>query len=149
MVSNVEQPSIQEIEVLRQYLAEYGQQIELLEAQLGMIEQRRLESLAAADTLSALLENPGEPVLLQVGGGASLRVQVTDPDRILLNIGSDVILGRTNAEAVEYLRDRVKEMEVLEQRIAGSLDQLQKQANEITRRIESAYRNAQQARAGQ
>jgi prefoldin alpha subunit len=149
MVSNVERPSMHEIEMLRQYLAEYGQQIELLDAQLGMIEQRRLESLAAVETLSALLENPGESVLLQIGGGASLRVQVTDPDRILLNIGSDVILGRTNAEAVEYLRDRAKEMEALEQRIAGSLDQLQKQANEITRRIETAYRNAQQGQAGQ
>ena len=38
------------------YLNEYGQQIEILTQQLGMIEQQRLEAAAAIETLAVLAE---------------------------------------------------------------------------------------------
>lgn len=148
MVNNVENADTREVQMLQQYLGEFGQQIEVLARQLEMIEQRRIESLAAIETLSTLVESPDETVLLQLGGGASLRVKVVNPDKILLNIGSDVILDRTNNETIEFLGDRIKEMEAMEKKLGGSIDQLQKQANEVARRIESAYKKSQMIEAG-
>lgn len=148
MVNNVENADTREVQMLQQYLGEFGQQIEVLARQLEMIEQRRIESLAAIETLSTLVESPDETVLLQLGGGASLRVKVVDPDKILLNIGSDVIIDRTNNETIEFLGDRIKEMEAMEKKLGGSIDQLQKQANEVARRIELAYKKSQMIEAG-
>ncbi|MDK2915915.1 MAG: prefoldin alpha subunit [Euryarchaeota archaeon] len=131
------------------YLNEYGQQIELLSQQLAMIEQQRLEGTAAIETLRAIQENGDGVVLLPIGGGAYLRVKVLDAGHVLVNIGADVSVERATADAVEYLEDRITELEALAKKVAGSVEQLQGQATEISRRLEAAYRGARQAQAGQ
>jgi prefoldin alpha subunit len=131
------------------YLNEYGQQIELLTQQLGMIEQQRLESAAAIESIRAIEENKDGIVLLPVGGGALLRVKVLDAGHVLVNIGADVSVERASADAVEYLQDRIAELEAVGKKVAGSVEQLQGQATEISRRLEAAYRGARQAQAGQ
>ncbi|MCM2466461.1 prefoldin subunit alpha [Methanoculleus sp. CWC-02] len=138
-----------EIQTLQMYLNEYGQQIELLTQQLSMIEQQRLEAAAAVETLRAVQENEDGIVLLPIGGGAYLRVKVLDAGHVLVNIGADVSVERASADAVEYLGDRITELEAVEKKVAGSVEQLQGQATEISRRLEAAYRGARQAQAGQ
>lgn len=148
-MNNVEQADPREIQTLQMYLNEYGQQIEILTQQLGMIEQQRLEAAAAIETLRAVMENEDGVVLLPIGGGALLRVKVLDAGHVLVNIGADVSVERAGAEATEYLQDRITELEALGKKVAGSVEQLQGQATEISRRIEAAYRGARQAQAGQ
>ncbi|NMA10155.1 MAG: prefoldin subunit alpha [Methanomicrobiales archaeon] len=138
-----------EIQTLQMYLNEYGQQLELMTQQLSMIEQQRLEGTAAIETLRAVQENADGAVLLPIGGGAYLRVKVLDAGHVLVNIGSDVSVERATADAVEYLGDRITELEALAKKVAGSVEQLQGQATEISRRLEAAYRGARQAQAGQ
>nr|WP_282570249.1 prefoldin subunit alpha [Methanoculleus sp. 7T] len=149
MVNNVDQVDPREIQTLQMYLNEYGRQIEILTQQLGMIEQQRLESSAAIETLQAIQENGDGVVLLPIGGGALLRVKVLDAGHVLVNIGADVSVERASADAVEYLGDRITELEALGKKVAGSIEQLQGQAAGISRRLEAAYRGAQQAQAGQ
>nr|WP_303714551.1 prefoldin subunit alpha [Methanoculleus marisnigri] len=145
----MDQADPREIQSLQMYLNEYGQQIELLTQQLGMIEQQRLESAAAIESIRAIEENKDGIVLLPVGGGALLRVKVLDAGHVLVNIGADVSVERASADAVEYLRDRIAELEAVGKKVAGSVEQLQGQATEISRRLEAAYRGARQAQAGQ
>lgn len=114
-----------------------------------MIEQQRLEAAAAVETLRALQENGDATLLLPIGGGAHLRVKVLDAGHAIVNIGADVSVERASAEAVEYLEDRITELEALGKKVAGSVEQLQGQATEISRRLEAAYRGARQAQAGQ
>nr|WP_292727586.1 prefoldin subunit alpha [Methanoculleus sp.] len=145
----MDQADPREIQSLQMYLNEYGQQIELLTQQLGMIEQQRLESAAAIESIRAIEENKDGIVLLPVGGGALLRVKVLDAGHVLVNIGADVSVERASADAVEYLQDRIAELEAVGKKVAGSVEQLQGQATEISRRLEAAYRGARQAQAGQ
>lgn len=149
MVNNVANAQGPELEMLQEYLNEFGQQIEILSRQMQMIEQRRFESFAAIDTLKELGENGSDMVLLQLGGGASLRVKVVDPDRVLVNIGSDIVVERRNAEAIDFLQDRNREMEAMITKLSSNIDEIRKQANEVARRIEMAYRKAQSPQAGQ
>ncbi|MFA7197814.1 MAG: prefoldin subunit alpha [Methanoculleus sp.] len=139
-MNDVDQADPREIQTLQMYLNEYGQQIEILTQQLGMIEQQRLEAAAAIETLQALQESEDGIVLLPVGGGALLRVKVLDAGHALVNIGADVSVERATADAVEYLQDRITELEALGKKVAGSVEQLQGQATEISRRLEAAYR---------
>ena len=148
-MNDVNQADPREIQPLQMYLNEYGQQIELMTQQLSMIEQQRLEGTAAIETLRALQENADGVVLLPVGGGAYLRVKVLDAGHVLVNIGSDVSVERATADAVEYLGDRLTELEAVAKKVAGSVEHLQGQATEISRRLEAAYRGARQAQAGQ
>jgi prefoldin alpha subunit len=148
MVSNVESVDPREVQMLQQYLGEFSQQLEVMAREMEMIEHRRIESITAGETLQTLAGTEDGTVLLQLGGGASLRVKVLNPDEVLLNIGSDVIVQRTNEDAIVYLRDRAREMEAIEKRLAASMEQLQRQAQDVARKIEAAYRQVQSGQAG-
>ena len=132
-----------EIETLQYYLKEYGQQAEVFAGQLELMENGRMEALAAIEALEALVASDDGTVLLQIGGGASLRAKVLDPEKVLLNIGSEVIVEKTNPDTVEYLKDRITEMEASQKKVAEALDKLRGQMNEIAKRLEQGYRQAQ------
>ena len=140
MVNKVER----EVQVLQHYLNEYGQQMEMLSQQLQMIENGRAEAVAAVETLTTLASSEDGTVLLPVGAGASIRVKVLEPDRVLLSIGANVVVERKVAEAKSFLEDRMLEMEASGKRVAETLSKIQGQANEVARRLDQIYRAVQQ-----
>jgi prefoldin alpha subunit len=143
MVNNVDQVDPREVQMLQMYLNEYGQQMEILSQQLNLIEQQRLESLAAVETIQMLEESGDGEVLLPIGGGAVVRAKVLD-------IGADVVVEHTSSDAVEYLQDRNTELDALGKKVAGSIEQVRGQVNEISRRLEAVYRQrGQPPRPGQ
>ena len=137
-----------ELETLQYYLKEYGQQAEVFAGQLELMESGRMEAIAAIETLGELAASEDGTVLLQVGAGASLRVKVLEPEKVLLNIGAEVIMERSNADSIEYLKDRITEMEASEKKVAETLNRLQSQINDIGKRIEQGYQQAMAAEQG-
>jgi prefoldin alpha subunit len=146
VVNNVEPVDPREIQALQRYLQEYGQQVEIYSQQLQLIDEGRMEAIAAIETLKSVGASAEEEVvLLQLGGGASVRAKIIEPQKVLLNIGSDVVVERSNPEAVEYLQDRITEMEASGKKVAETIDRIRTQMNEIARRIEAGYQQAQAA----
>ena len=147
MVNNVEPVDPREMQALQRYLQEYGQQVEIYSQQLQLIDEGRMEAIAAIETLKSVgaASFNEEVVLLQLGGGASVRAKIVEPQRVLLNIGSDVIVERGNPEAIEYLQDRITEMEASGKKVAETIDRIRTQMNEIARRIETGYQQSQSA----
>jgi prefoldin, archaeal alpha subunit/eukaryotic subunit 5 len=137
-----------EVETLQYYLKEYGQQAEVFASQLELMDNGRMEALAAIEALQALVGSDDGTVLLQIGGGASLKAKIVEPDKVLLNIGSDVIVEKPNAAAIEYLKDRITELEASQKKVAEALDKLRTQMNEIAKRLEQGYAQAQAAAGG-
>lgn len=137
-----------EVETLQYYLKEYSQQAEVFAGQLELMENGRMEALAAIEALEALVASEDGTVLLQIGGGASLRATVVEPDKVLLNIGSDVIVEKPNAAAIEYLKDRITELEASQKKVAEALEKLRGQMNEIAKRLEQGYKQVQAAAEG-
>ena len=135
-----------ELMTLQHYLKEYGQQAEIFVSQLDMLENGRMEALAAIESLEAMLASEDAVVLLQIGGGASVRAKVLEPDKILLSIGAEVVVERSNNDAVEYLKERLIEMEASQKRVSETLNHLQSQMNEINKRLESGYQQSAVAR---
>jgi len=131
-----------ELMTLQHYLKEYGQQAEIFVSQLDMLENGRMEALAAIESLEAMLVSKDAVVLLQIGGGASVRAKVLEPDKILLSIGAEVVVERSNKDAVEYLKERLIEMEASQKRVSETLNHLQSQMNEINKRLESGYQQS-------
>jgi len=136
-----------ELMTLQHYMKEYGQQAEIFVSQLEMLENGRMEAHAAIETLEAMLSADDGIALLQIGGGASVRAKVLEPDKILLSIGAEVVVERSNKDAVEFLKERIMEMEASQKKVAETLDRLRSQMNEINKRLESGYQQA--AAAGQ
>ena len=127
---------------LQHYLKEYGQQAEIFVSQLEMLENGRMEALAAIEALEAMVAAEDGTVLLQIGGGTSVRAKILDPEKILIAIGAEVVVERSNKEAVEYLKERLIEMEASQKKVAETLDRLRAQMNEINKRLESGYQQS-------
>jgi prefoldin alpha subunit len=144
----VAQADPRELQALQYYLNEYGQQAEIFTRQLELIEQRRVEALAAIESIRSLNGEKEPVVLVPLGGGTMVRARVENPGKVLVNIGADTILQRTKEEAVTFLQDRITEMEAMEKKVAGTIEQLRGQINEIAQRIEAAYGQSQQPPAG-
>ena len=146
MVNNVEPVDPREMQALQRYLQEFGQQVEIYSQQLQLIDEGRMEATAAIETLKSVGASAEEEVvLLQLGGGASVRAKIIEPHKVLLNIGSDVVVERSNPEAIGYLQDRITEMEASGKKVAETIDRIRTQMNEIARRIEAGYQQAQAA----
>ena len=143
MVSKVDGTDSRDVQALQAYLNEYGQQAEVLSRQLDFMERQRMESMAAIDALKTLATEKQSVILVPIGGGTTIRAQIIDPDNVLVNIGADVVIKRKNTEAIGFLEDRIKELEVLEKRVGDSLEQVRGQINEIAKRIDQEYRKAQ------
>jgi prefoldin alpha subunit len=92
-----------------------------------------------------MLTSDDGTVLLQIGGGASVRAKIVEPEKVLLAIGSEVVVERSNKDAVEFLKERILEMEASQKKVAETLDRLRAQMNEINKRIESGYQQAMAA----
>jgi prefoldin alpha subunit len=71
---------------------------------------------------------------------------VLEPEKVLVAIGAEVVMERTNKDAVEFLKGRIMEMEASQKKVSETLDKLRAQMNEINKRLEYGY---QQSMAGQ
>jgi prefoldin alpha subunit len=131
-----------ELMTLQHYMKEYGQQAEIFVGQLELLENGRIEAQAAIEALEAMLIAENGVVLLQIGGGASVKAKVLEPDKILLSIGAEVVVERPNKDAVEFLKERIIEMEASQKKVSETLDRLRGQMNEINKRLEAGYQQA-------
>ena len=146
MATNTKQAEQRELMMLQQYLKDYGQQAEIFVEQLNLLENGRMEAFAAIEALEAMVAAEDNTVLLQIGGGASVRAKVLEPEKVLVAIGAEVVIERSNKEAVEFLKGRIMEMEASQKRVSETLDKLRSQMNEINKRLEFGY---QQSMSGQ
>jgi prefoldin alpha subunit len=146
LATNTQQAEQRELMMLQQYLKDYGQQAEIFVEQLNLLENARMEAIAAIEALEAMVVAEDNTVLLQIGGGASVRAKVLEPEKVLVAIGAEVVMERTNNEAVEFLKGRIMEMEASQKKVSETLDKLRAQMNEINKRLEFGY---QQSMAGQ
>jgi prefoldin alpha subunit len=128
--------------MLQQYLKDYGQQAEIFVEQLNLLENARMEAMAAIEALEAMVAAGENTVLLQIGGGASVRAKVLEPEKVLVAIGAEVVVERTSHEAVEFLKERIMEMEASQKKVSETLDKLRGQMNEITKRLDYGYQQS-------
>jgi prefoldin alpha subunit len=141
----MQQMDQREMMTLQHYLKEYGQQAEVFVGQLELLENGRMEAHAAIESLEGMLASDDGTVLLQIGGGVSVRAKVVEPDKVLISIGAEVVVERSNQDAIEYLKERIIEMEASQKKVSETLDKLRTQMNEISKRLEMGYQQAEAA----
>ena len=82
-----------------------------LTARQNLLERALLESRAALDSIKGLDGQPATEVLTQIGGGAMLRSQPPSTDRVLVSVGSNVVIEKPKDEAVAMLEERSRDVE--------------------------------------
>jgi prefoldin alpha subunit len=101
-----------------------------LTSRQNLLERALLESRAALDAISGLSSQQAQDILTQIGGGALLRSPPPSIDRVLVSVGSGVVIEKPRDEAVALLEERTRELEKTIVSLIG-------QRNEIAERLNS------------
>ena len=118
-------------------------EIRMLESAYGDIAQRQnflermlVDSRTAVETIKGIAAASSEDVLIPVGAGVLLRSAPPKVDKVLVNIGANVMVEKTRDEATSFMEARGKELE-------QSLVSLVSQRNQVGQRLESDRRALQ------
>jgi prefoldin alpha subunit len=93
-----------ENEILRAHLEE-------LEKQLNEVENKKSELQYLKDSLSKLKGNKDKEILFPFGTGVLVRGKITDDEKVIINIGSNVMVEKTIKEAQVIVDTQIKELE--------------------------------------
>ena len=100
-----------------------------LSARQNLLERALLESRAALDSIKGLDGNSPE-ILTQIGGGAMLHSPPPSTERVLINVGANIVIEKSKEEAVAMLEERSRDVE-------KSIVSLVGESNEIADRLNS------------
>jgi prefoldin alpha subunit len=99
-----------------------------LSARQNLLERALLENRAAIESIKGLTDQkPGE-VLVQLGGGTLVRSAPPSVDKVLVNMGANVVIEKPYSEALAILDARAREVE-------STLVTLVNQRSEIAERL--------------
>ncbi len=93
-------------------------------------------------TLENLPEEESE-VLLPIGSGVFVPSKATRNAKILVNIGSGVVVEKTVEEAVQFLKTRIETLDKTIKQISSSLNQANKNVSVLRRKIDEVLRSRQ------
>lgn len=117
------------------------QNVEILEGQIGVISSSIEEIESTIETLENLEEaDPDSEILVPIGAGSYLPAKIEDPDKVLSNLGADLVAERTPGKVTKMIEKRKKDLE-------SSLDEARNRKEELEDRIDELRPQAQQMMA--
>ena len=99
-----------------------------LTARQNLLERALLESRAALDSIKGL-DGKIPEVLTQIGGGAILRSPPPSTDKVLLNVGANIVMEKSKEEAVAMLEERSRDVEKTIVSLAGQRSEIAQRLN--------------------
>ena len=115
----------------------YKEQLKTLEIQFSYLQNAIADQTKAKFTLENLSKEKNDTeVLVPLGGGAFINAVASKPSRVLLDVGSGIVLERTADDAVKKIETRIKELQQTEEKISAMAQQFQMGANEVSEKID-------------
>ena len=116
------QALVQQMQALEAYMAD------LIQKEEAVIQLIR-EASGAIESMSALNSDAPYDTLVPVGLGTYVKATIQPKEKIIVNIGAGAAIEQDKASAINYVEQRIKELEV-------ALQQLSAQRQEIAARLE-------------
>ncbi len=107
-----------------------------LSSRQNLLERILIESRTSLETMKGLSASTSEEALIPVGGGILLRSSPPRTDKVLLNIGANVVVERTREDATKFMEARAGELE-------EDIVAIASQRNQIAQRLDSDRRALQ------
>ena len=128
------------------------QQMQMLETYFSDLSQREAtflnvyrETIAAIESIQSIQKNPDAETLVPIGMGTFLPTKTSSNKKIVLNIGAGVAIEKDFSSAINYLEERIKEIEIAlqdtsakKQDAAGRLEQGKDQINKMMQEMQSS-----------
>jgi prefoldin alpha subunit len=99
-----------------------------LTARQNLLERALLESRAALESIRGL-DGKSSEVLTQIGGGAMLHSPPPSTDKVLINVGANVVIEKSKDEAVAMLEERSRDVEKTIVSLVGERNEIAERLN--------------------
>ena len=128
-------------EEIRRALAELQALRELAESmrsRINVVESLINELKATGEAIKAIRDvGENATILVPVGGDSFIRAKVEDMSKVLVGVGAGVVLEKDVEDALNYLGERVAELEKisvdLRKRLAETLERIRESEDRIRR----------------
>ncbi|MDD5253616.1 MAG: prefoldin subunit alpha [Candidatus Nanoarchaeia archaeon] len=84
-------------------------QIQQLQEQLQIIENQFTELSILSSALDEVKESKGKNSLIPLGPGIFAEAELKDTDKVLVNVGSEIMVRKTIQEAKELIEKQIEE----------------------------------------
>jgi len=111
--------------ILRNLIQELRRRAEILNRLLVEID----DTLSSLEGVKGLRDK--DLVLFSIGSMSYVRGKIVDKDKILVNVGAGVVVEKTIDEAIEYLRDRQKNIQLELRTVIAQLQQASARLSEV------------------
>ncbi|MGI0010084.1 MAG: prefoldin subunit alpha, partial [Nitrosopumilaceae archaeon] len=116
------QALLQQMQALEAYMADL---IQKEEAVIKLLH----EASGAIESMAALNEDTPYETLVPVGMGTYVKAMIQPKEKMIVNIGAGAAVEQDKSSAINYIEQRIKELEV-------ALQQISSQRQEIAARLE-------------
>lgn len=116
-------------------------QVKSTQNQMQQLQQRKQKVESTIEKLKEIREGLGElpedkkEAMSPIGAGVYAPSEVKNTGKVLVNVGSDVVVEKEVNEATNYLGDREDQLMQLKQRYQQQLQKLQKKYQEMVKKI--------------
>jgi prefoldin alpha subunit len=119
-----------EVRVLESYAEEMRTRLQVVVSTTDELQTTR----TAVDALSKTAENT--PLLVNLGGGVYGVAKLGDPQKILLDVGTGIVVEKTVSESLELITKRLEDLEKarasLESQLSNVLARLDKSRTKLS-----------------
>jgi prefoldin alpha subunit len=116
------QALMQQMQALESYMADL---IQKEESVIRLLQ----EASGAIESMATLNEDVPHETLVPVGLGTYVKATIQPKEKIIVNIGAGAAIEQDKVSAINYMEQRIKELEI-------ALQQISAQRQEITARLE-------------
>jgi prefoldin alpha subunit len=125
---------VQELYVEFQMLTQHLKQ---LQQQQQILSQQMMEMAASAISLEDIAHiKEGAELLVPVSNGMFAKAKLTDGKNVIVNIGSNVAVLKTTADAKVLMEKQIKESEELSKKISFQVDKFQRKAVALQKQLQ-------------
>jgi prefoldin alpha subunit len=114
-----------------------------LSSRQSLLERILIESRSSLDTVKGLDSSSSDEVLIPVGAGVLIRAIPPKIDKVLVNIGANVVVEKSKDDATKMMEERANQVEQDIVAIASQRSQIA-QRLEADRRVLQSFINRQQ-----
>ncbi len=113
-------------------------QTEILKESLDMINSNLTELSVVRESLSKLGEMPADnEILVPMGGDSFTKAKITDKEKVIVGIGSNVAVGKSITVALEDLEKQMKGLEKARDEGSAEFQKSVKKLEELTPTVQA------------
>ncbi|WP_421077796.1 prefoldin subunit alpha [Methanothermococcus sp. Ax23] len=116
----------------------YNQQVKKLQEELGKIEIMKMELMKSIESMEGLKES--KELLIPLGGGAFVKAEVIDSEKVIVGAGADVFLEKNIDEVIEDFKKSSEELTNAETMVKEQIEKTVKFMDKMQQDLEKKVR---------